>query len=179
MANAASSLAQRINANGWGQDDGRGAISALALLATGDPAYLPMVQAYARHLAPPDYVAGGDAWHYYNGIFLAEYYMLTQDAQVFHGLSEYVKYGAKNSDLCGTTGHGFATLPPPGGWANGRHGSIAPYGALNSAGLIVQITVALGKKAGVVDPEIDPAIERAANFFGYFVNGVSMPGSRW
>ena len=175
MANAASSLAQRINANGWGQDDGRGAISALALLATGDPAYLPMVQAYARHLAPPDYVAGGDAWHYYNGIFLAEYYMLTQDAQVFHGLSEYVKYGAKNSDLCGTTGHGFATLPPPGGWANGRHGSIAPYGALNSAGLIVQITVALGKKAGVVDPEIDPAIERAANFFGYYVNGGSIP----
>jgi hypothetical protein len=30
MANAAKSLAQRINANGWGQDDGRGAISALA-----------------------------------------------------------------------------------------------------------------------------------------------------
>ena len=37
MANAANSLAQRIIANGWGQDDGRGAISALALMATGYP----------------------------------------------------------------------------------------------------------------------------------------------
>ncbi|MCX6876572.1 MAG: DUF6288 domain-containing protein [Verrucomicrobia bacterium] len=175
MANAANSLAQRINADGWGQDDGRGAISALALLASGDPAYLPMVQAYARHLAPADYVAGGDAWHFYNGVFLAEYYMLTNDAQVFHALSEYVKYAAKNSDLCGTTGHGFATLPPPGGWVDGHHGSIAPYGALNQAGLIAQLTVVLGKKAGVVDPEIDPAIARAAGFFGYYVNGGSIP----
>jgi hypothetical protein len=175
MANAANSLAQRINANDWGQDDGRGAISALALLATGKTNYLPMVQAYARRLAPTNYVAGGDAWHFYNGVFLAEYYMVTNDPQVLHGLREYVLYAAKNSDLCGTAGHGFATIPPPGGWVDGHHGSIAPYGALNQAGLIAQLTIVLGKKAGVVDPEIDPAIARAAGFFGYFVNGGSIP----
>ena len=117
MANAAKSLAQRLKTTGWREDcDGREAISALALLATGDPAYMPMLQEYARKLAPPDYVAGGNAWHFYNGIFLAEYYMITKDEQVFHGLSEYVKFAARNSDLCGTTGHGFATIPPPGGW---------------------------------------------------------------
>jgi hypothetical protein len=33
----------------------------------------------------------------------------------------------------------------------------------------------LGKKAGVVSPEIDPAIARAANFFGYYVNRGSIP----
>ena len=176
MANAAKSLAQRIKTDGWREDlDGREAISALALLATGDPAYMPMLQEYARKLAPADYVAGGNAWHFYNGIFLAEYYMITKDEQVFHGLSEYVKFAAKNSDLCGTTGHGFATLPPPGGWGGGRHGSIAPYGAINSAGLPVQLTIVLGKKAGVVDPEIDPAIKRASGFFGYYVNGGSIP----
>ena len=176
MANAAKSLAQRLKTTGWREDcDGREAISALALLATGDPAYMPMLQEYARKLAPADYVAGGNAWHFYNGIFLAEYYMITKDEQVFHGLSEYVKFAAKNSDLCGTTGHGFATIPPPGGWGGGRRGSIAPYGAINSAGLPVQITIVLGKKAGVVDPEIDPAIKRASGFFGYYVNGGSIP----
>ena len=175
MANAAQSLAQRINTQGWGQTGGSSAISALALMATGDPQYMPMIQAHARSLVPAGYVAGGDAWHYYNGVFLAEYYMLTGDTQVLPGLREYVIYAAKNSDLCGTTGHGFATLPPPGGWAEGRHGSIAPYGALNSAGLIVQLTIVLGKKAGIVDPEIDPAIARAAGFFGYYVNGGSIP----
>jgi hypothetical protein len=176
MANAAKSLAQRLKTEGWRKDlDGREAISALALLATGDPAYMPMLQEYARKLAPPDYVAGGNAWHFYNGIFLAEYYMITKDEQVFHGLSEYVKFAARNSDLCGTTGHGFATIPPPGGWGGGRRGSIAPYGAINSAGLPVQLTIVLGKKAGVVDPEIDPAIKRASGFFGYYVNGGSIP----
>jgi hypothetical protein len=175
MANAAQSLAQRINTQGWGQTGGSSAISALALMATGDPQYMPMIQAHARSLVPAGYVAGGDAWHYYNGVFLAEYYMLTGDTQVLPGLREYVIYAAKNSDLCGTTGHGFATLPPPGGWGNGRHGSIAPYGALNSAGLIAQLTIVLGKKAGIVDPEIDPAIARMSGFFGYYVNGGSIP----
>ena len=176
MANAAKSLAQRLKTDGWRKDlDGREAISALALLATGDPQYMPMLQEYARKLAPADYVAGGNAWHFYNGIFLAEYYMITKDEQVFHGLSEYTKCAAKNSDLCGTAGHGLATLPPPGGWGGGRHGSIAPYGAINSAGLPVQLTIVLGKKAGVVDPEIDPAIKRTSGFFGYYVNGGSIP----
>ena len=175
MANAAQSLAQRINTQGWGQTGGSSAISALALMATGDPQYMPMIQAHARSLVPEGYVAGGDAWHYYNGVFLAEYYLLTGDTQVLPGLREYVIYAAKNSDLCGTTGHGFATLPPPGGWAEGRRGSIAPYGAINSAGLPVQLTIVLGKKAGIVDPEIDTAIANAAGFFGYYVNGGSIP----
>ena len=39
----------------------------------------------------------------------------------------------------------------------------------------MQITIVLGKKAGVVDPEIDPAIKRASGFFGYYVNGGSIP----
>ena len=175
MANAAQNLAQRINTQGWGQTGGSSAISALALMATGDPQYMPMIQAHARSLVPAGYVAGGDAWHYYNGVFLAEYYLLTGDTQVLPGLREYVIYAAKNTDLCGTTGHGFATLEPPGGWAEGRRRSIAPYGAINSAGLPVQLTIVLGKKAGIVDPEIDTAIANAAGFFGYYVNGGSIP----
>ena len=60
MANAAKSLAQRMKDKGWREDqDGREAITALALMATGDPAYMPMVQEYARKLAPANYVAGG------------------------------------------------------------------------------------------------------------------------
>ena len=89
MANAAKSLQQKILKNGWGGADGSGAISALALLATGNPEYLPMLQTYARSLAPKDLDLerkGVDAWNCYNSIFLAEYYMLTKDAEVFHGL---------------------------------------------------------------------------------------------
>ncbi|MCX6873046.1 MAG: DUF6288 domain-containing protein [Verrucomicrobia bacterium] len=176
--NAASSLAQRINTNGWNVD-GPGSINALALLATGDATYLPMLQAYARSLAPATLDlerTGIDAWSCYQSVFLAEYYMLTNDAQVFHGLSEYVIYAAKHTSMFGTAGHGFSNVPPPGGWeAGGTHGSISWYGPVNQAGLVAQLTIALGKKAGVVSSEIDPAIARAANFFGYYVNRGSIP----
>ena len=179
MTNAARSLQQKILKHGWGGDGGSGAISALALLATGNPDYLPMLQTYARSLAPKglDLERNGiDAWNCYNSIFLAEYYMLTKDAEVFHGLSEYVIYAAKHTSMFGTSGHGFSTVAPPGGWeTGGTHGSISWYGPVNQAGLAAQLTVVLGKKAGVVSPEIDPAIARAARFFGYYVNRGSIP----
>jgi len=179
MANAANNLHQKILKSGWGGGDGSGAISALALLATGNPEYLPMLRTYARSLAPKDLDLERrevSAWNCYNSIFLAEYYMLTKDAEVFHGLSEYVIYAAKHTSMFGTSGHGFSTVAPPGGWqAGGTHGSISWYGPVNQAGLAAQLTIVLGKKAGVKSPEIEPAIARAANFFGYYVNRGSIP----
>jgi hypothetical protein len=179
MASAAASLQEKILKHGWGGDGGSGAISALALLATGNPEHLPMLQKYARLLAPKDLDLerdGIDAWCCYNGIFLTEYYMLTKDEEVFHGMSEYVIYAAKHSSMFGTSGHGFAGIAPPGGWqAGGTHGLMSWYGPVNQAGLAAQLTIVLGKKAGVKNPEIDPAIARAANFFGYYVNAGSVP----
>ncbi len=72
MNTAAARLKQKIDANGWGGNDGRGAISALALLSTGDPAYLPMLESYARLLAPQNLdleTTGISAWDCYNSIF--------------------------------------------------------------------------------------------------------------
>ena len=179
--NAAAALKAKIDASGWGDvNGGGGAINALALLATGNPSYLPMLQTFARSLAPQDLdlerTGGISAWNCYNSIFLAEYYSLTQDAAVFHGLSEYVIYAAKHSSMFGTSGHGFSNVAPPGGWQPGNaHGTISWYGPVNQAGLAAQLSIVLGKKAGVVHPEIDPAIERAAHFFGYYVNRGSIP----
>ena len=45
--------------------------------------------------------------------------MLTGDAQVFHGLSEYVIYAARHTSMFGTSGHGFSNVPPPEGWEPG------------------------------------------------------------
>ncbi|MEI7899022.1 MAG: DUF6288 domain-containing protein, partial [bacterium] len=179
LTNAAASMQRRIAARGWG-DSGSKSISALALLATGMTNYLPLVQAYARSLAPPtlnlEQSGGISAWDCYNSIFLAEYYMLTGDAEVFHGLSEYVIYAATHQSMYGTAGHGFSNVPPPGGWvAGGTHGSMSWYGPVNQAGLAAQLSIVLGKKAGVTSPEIDPAIGRAAKFFGYYVNRGSVP----
>ena len=180
LTRAADSLQQSILQNGWNNGSSPGSISALALLATGDPKYLPMLQTYARSLAPPtlnlEQSGGISAWSCYESIFLAEYYILTGDTQVFHGLSEYVIYAATHQSMFGTAGHGFSNVPPPAGWlAGGTHGLISWYGPVNQAGLVAQLSIVLGKKAGVVSSEIDPAIARAANFFGYYVNRGSIP----
>ncbi|KAB2638438.1 MAG: hypothetical protein DVB26_08035, partial [Verrucomicrobia bacterium] len=94
---------------------------------------------------------------------------------VFPALSAQVIYAAKRSTMWGTCGHGFADVPPPGGWASGHQGTMIWYGPVNQAGLVANLAIVLGKKAGVVDPAIDPAIARATGFFGHYVNAGSIP----
>jgi len=111
---------------------------ALALLASGDTNYLPKVQSYARALAPsnlalgwPSYqgVGGGtDCWTMgYNGSFLAEYYMVTNDAQVVNGLTQYIVMTARSGTMYGCYGHGGA-LVMPYHLAAGVHGYGQGYG---------------------------------------------------
>jgi hypothetical protein len=46
---------------------------------------------------------------------------------------------------------------------------------VNATGLVANLAIVMGKKCGVRHPVIDPAIERASNFFGYFVDKGSIP----
>jgi hypothetical protein len=150
-----------------------GAVNGLALLATGNPAYLPKVQAFARDMAAKELIQkGGGAWDCgYKNVFLSEYYLLTGDKEVLPGITALTIKIAKGQGLYGTYGHGFSELTPDGK----LHGSIPPYGPVNQAGLIANLGIVMGKKCGVNDPEIMPAIGRAAKFFGYFVDKGTVP----
>ncbi|MCE9544691.1 MAG: DUF6288 domain-containing protein, partial [Planctomycetia bacterium] len=151
-------------------------VNGLALLATGRPAYLPRVQAYARKIAPPtmklELKDGSVAWDWgYRNLFLCEYYLITHDKEVLPAIREYTVSLAKGQSMYGTFGHGIA--PPE--INGGLHGSIPPYGPVNAAGLVANIAIVMGKKCGISDPEIDPAIERASRFFGYYVDKGAIP----
>jgi len=153
-----------------------GAINGLALLATGHPDYLPKVRAFARKMAPttlnlqPE--INGSAWELgYRNLFLCEYYLLTGDQEVLHAIREYTISLARGQGMYGTFGHGFAALTADGK----RHGSIPPYGPVNMAGLPANLAIVMGRQCGVQDPEIAPAIARAAGFFGYFVDKGAIP----
>ena len=153
-----------------------GAISGLALLATGNPDYLPKVQAFARAIGPAtlklELKEGMVAWDWgYKLVFLSEYYLLTGDKEVLHAVKEYTVSLAKGQGLYGTFGHGISDLTPDGK----LHGPIPPYGPVNQAGLIANLGIVMGKKCGVNDPEILPAIDRANKFFGYFVDKGAVP----
>ncbi|MEI7899425.1 MAG: DUF6288 domain-containing protein [bacterium] len=168
LADACKALEKEPLDNGmWG------AVNGLALMASGNPAYLPKVRNLARSMAAGEvHQTGGGAWDCgYKNVFLSEYYLLTGDTDVEPGIKALTTKLAKGQGLYGTFGHGFSELTPDGK----LHGSIPPYGPVNQAGLIANLGIVMGKKCGVKDPEVDPAIGRSNRFFGYFVDKGAVP----
>ena len=166
---------------------------ALALLASGNTNYLAQVRTYARAIAPANItltytapVGGGkpygyghaiDVWGWgYNGVFLAEYYLLTGDTNVLRGINQCTLGLAQGQSRYGTLGHFCSVLD-----ANGNlHGTVPPYGPMNAASLVADLAIVIGQKAivasgGTVDPEIPAAMDRAAKFYGYYVQKGGIP----
>ena len=111
-----------------------GAVNGLALMATGNPDYLPRVREFARKMGPPtlklELKGGMVVWDWgYRNLFLCEYYLLTDDKEVLHAIEEYTVSLAKGQSLYGTFGHGIAPPAPDGR----LHGSIPAYGPVNAA----------------------------------------------
>jgi len=160
--------------------DWAGPIQGLALLATGNPEYLPKVQEFARRLAAievdpdkkPEGFVWGDTWGSSNrSIFLCEYFLITKDQKVLPAITKNTLMLARGQSMYGTFGHGFASLTKDGNF----NGSVPPYGPVNSAGIPANLAIVLGKKCGVKSPEVDRAITRAAGFFGYFAGKGAIP----
>ena len=150
-------------------------VMGLALLATGDKEFLPRVRDYARAVAPKPGTLDPykcDTWGWsYNNLFLTEYYLATGDKEVLDGIREYTVALAKAQSMFGTYGHGGAENHHDGTY----HGSVPTYGPVNQCGLAAVLSIVMGKKCGVEDPEIDPAIERANKFFSYYVQKGTVP----
>jgi autotransporter-associated beta strand protein len=147
-------------------------VNGLAMLATGDPRYMPQIKAIAQEVGPPTLQynmpkIGMGVWRMgYLGIFLSEYYLQTGDKSVEPALNEVCVTLAKGQSMYGTFGHGISDRTKEGKF----HGSIPPYGSVleNAAG--ANLAIVLGKRCGLKDPEIDSAVERANGFFGYYVD---------
>ena len=157
-------------------DSWNGAVNGLALLATGNPKYLPRLRDFARKMGPTtlklELKDGMVIWDWgYRNLFLCEYFLASGDKEVLHAIHEYTVTLAKGQSMYGTFGHGISLLTPEGK----LHGSIPPYGPVNMAGLPANLSIVMGKKCGVADPEVEAAIARAAKFFGYFVDKGAIP----
>lgn len=158
------------------KDNWAGPINGLALLATGNPDHLPRLRDFARKLAPASLdlskKTNGATWELgYKNLFLCEYYLLTNDQEVMHGIREYTLSMARGQSMYGTFGHGFAALTPEGK----PNGSVPPYGPVNMAGLPANLSIVLAARCGVKDPEVVQAIARANGFFGYFTDKGAIP----
>ena len=158
-------LAKRIADPSTGRTRSRGRLNALALLASGNPEYLPLVKKEAQWAA--EFSAGGfQTWYYgYVISLLAEYMMATGDESVMPGLRRLALEAANGQSIVGSWGHGFAE-------PDGRCGG---YGMMNAPGLPLTISLILAREAGVNDAMVTQAIDRSVRLLRFYVGKGSIP----
>lgn len=140
-------------------------LNALALLAGGEAACLPLVQREAQWAA--DFRTDDfRTWYYgYVMIFLAEYASATGDDSVLPGLRRLALEAANGQSAVGSWGHTFA-LPD---------GRLQGYGMMNSPGLPLTIGLVLARDAGVDDAEVANAVELSAKLLRFYTGKGAVP----
>ncbi len=140
-------------------------LNALALLASGDPSYLPLIKKeteWAENFSDK----GMATWYYgYVMMFLAEYKIATGDDSVMPGLTRLALEAAHGQSAVGSWGHKFAR----------PDGRLYGYGMMNSPGLPLTISLAMAREAGVKDPALDLAIERSTKLLRFYIGKGAIP----
>jgi len=158
-------LAARVAAPSYRENPITRSLNALALLASGNPQYLPLVKNEARWAA--GYSAGSfQTWYYgYVIMLLSEYVMQTGDESVMPGLRRLALEAANGQSIVGSWGHRFA----------GSDGRLVGYGMMNAPGLPLTISLILARKAGVKDHAVGRAIERSARLLRFYIGKGAIP----
>lgn len=140
-------------------------LNALALLAGGDPSYLPLIKKEAEW-AMNFSDEGMATWYYgYVMMFLSEYKIATGDDSVMPGLKRLAIEAAHGQSAVGSWGHRFAR----------PDGRLFGYGMMNSPGLPLTISLVMAREAGVKDPALDLAIERSAKLLRFYIGKGAIP----
>lgn len=162
-----ASLAQRMSHADYGRgiDAIPRSLNALALLASGNDDYLPLIRRealWAAEFRTDGYLS----WYYgYLLSFLGEYVMATGDQSVVPGLRRLALETARGQSRVGTWGHRFAE----------QSGNLGGYGCMNQPGLSLTIGMVLAREAGIDEPELDRAITKAAGFLRWYVDKGAVP----
>ena len=140
-------------------------LNALALLASGDKEYLPLVRREALWAA--DYSATSfQTWYYgYACILLSEYIMASGDESVRGGLWRLALDAANGQSGVGSWGHRFAQ----------EDGRLLGYGMMNSPGIPLTIGLVMARSAGVDDKKVDLAIERSVALLRFYIGKGAIP----
>lgn len=140
-------------------------LNALALLAGGDPAHLPLVKREAQW-ASGFSTKSYSTWYYgYVMMLLSEYIRATGDESVLPGLRRMALEAAKGQSAVGSWGHKFAQ-------PDGRLGG---YGMMNAPGLPLTIGLVMARDSGVKDPEVSRAIEMSSRLMRFYIGKGAVP----
>ncbi|MGA0854417.1 MAG: DUF6288 domain-containing protein, partial [Luteolibacter sp.] len=160
-----AALAKRMSQRRYKQNPITRSLNALALLSSGDPAYLPLVKKEAEWAAEFS-ATSMQSWFYgYAMMLLSEYVMATGDESVMPGLRRLALETANGQSAVGSWGHKFAQ----------PDGRLYGYGMMNSPGLPLTISLVMARAAGVHDPAVDRAIERSAGLMRFYIGKGAIP----
>jgi len=159
------SLADRVSDSNYKPRAITRSLNALALLASGNPDYLPLVRKEAQWAK--DYTTNGyKTWHYgYVIMLLAEYVLATDDRSVMPGLRRLAMEAAEGQSIVGSWGHRFAR----------EDGRLGGYGMMNAPALPLTTSLVMARAAGVKDPVIDRAIEKSATLLRFYEGKGAIP----
>ena len=139
--------------------------NALALMASGNKEYRPLLDDYAKKVAG-SMRQGMGCWDLaYGNLFLAEYVLATGDKPMLAELKRTTMEAVHAQCMNGMWGH---NPPLPDGHSEG-------YGGMNQVGLPMTISLVLARKAGVTDPAVGKAIDRSIRLLRWFVNKGAIP----
>jgi HEAT repeat protein len=141
------------------------AMNALALLASGNKDYLPLVKREAQWAA--DFKTDGYlSWYYgFMMMLVSEYIMSTGDTSLMPGLERLALETARGQSAVGTWGHRFSP----------NRYNLLGYGAMNAPGIPLTIGMVLAREAGVKHADLDKAIAKAAGFLRWYVHKGAVP----
>jgi hypothetical protein len=141
-------------------------LNALALLASGNKKYRPMLADYAPKAAA-SLRPGTWTWFYgYGNLFLAEYVLATGDLSILPELKRTTMAMVQAQSNVGTWGHEFYARPS---------GNLNGYGCMNAPGLVLLTAMVVAREAGVKDPDLDKAIAKGSQFLRWYVNKGAIP----
>ncbi|NCF40303.1 MAG: acetylesterase [Planctomycetia bacterium] len=143
--------------------------NALALLSSGNEAYLPLIrqqiEAFSTYSDLEERRGLHSWWYGPINILLAEYVLATGDRTFMPALERITGEIVAGQSEVGSWGHRMVQ-------ANGR---LAGYGMMNAPGLPLTISLVLAREAGVENPDLDDAIEKSARLMRFYVGKGSVP----
>ena len=140
-------------------------LNALALLASGERKYLPLVRREARWAAEFSADSFETWWYAYVIMLLSETTIATGDDSVMPGLRRLAIASSEGQSLVGSWGHRFA----------GPDGRLGGYGMMNAAGVPLTIALSMARRAGIQEPAVDLAIESSARLLRFYIGKGAVP----
>jgi hypothetical protein len=140
-------------------------LNAMALLASGNPEYLPLVRREAEWANSFSTDGFQTWWNAYVIMLLAEYKIATGDDSFTSGMHRLALEAAKGQSMVGSWGHRYA-LPS---------GNLSGYGMMNAPGVPLTISLIMARQAGLKDPAVDLAIDRSAKLLRFYIGKGAVP----